>query len=219
MHHSQVSTHQSQPDIGLHNLILLILKTRNSINTQWPNEQQNKIYVGATYDINELNESQSEGDLDLLSHVLHGPDELVVAPEEVSNQPLLVPRPNTWNVQGLCSVVNKECRMGSHNVMCHTLPCKIWLSWFKDPITIPCGEYQNLNHSRPCFQHSLSQSTATFFKLDSWWNCINESRDKHWIRFVHNRIKTSTPFYLCMLWIRNENSIICFENFVKIVVV
>ena len=50
----------------------------------------------ATYNINELNESQSEGDLDLLSHVLHWSDELVVAPEEVPHQPLLVPRANSW---------------------------------------------------------------------------------------------------------------------------
>ena len=50
----------------------------------------------ATYNINELNESQSEGDLDLLSHVLHRSDELVVAPEEVPHQPLLVPRANSW---------------------------------------------------------------------------------------------------------------------------
>lgn len=51
--------------------------------------------LSATYNINQLNESQSEGDLNLLSHVLHWPDELVVAPEEVSHQPLLVPRPNS----------------------------------------------------------------------------------------------------------------------------
>ena len=49
----------------------------------------------ATYNINELNESQSEGDLDLLCHVLHRPDELVVAPEQVPHQPFLVPRPNS----------------------------------------------------------------------------------------------------------------------------
>ena len=49
----------------------------------------------ATYNINELNESQSEGDLDLLCHVLHRPDELVVAPKQVPHQPFLVPRPNS----------------------------------------------------------------------------------------------------------------------------
>ena len=46
------------------------------------------------YHVDELNESQSESDLDLLRHVLHGADELVVATEEVPHQPLLVPRPH-----------------------------------------------------------------------------------------------------------------------------
>ena len=52
--------------------------------------------LSATYNINQLNESQSEGDLNLLSHVLHWPDELVVAPEEVPDQALLVPRAHPW---------------------------------------------------------------------------------------------------------------------------
>ena len=46
------------------------------------------------YHVDELNESQSESDLDLLRHVLHRADELVVAAEEVPHQPLLVPRPH-----------------------------------------------------------------------------------------------------------------------------
>ena len=53
------------------------------------------MYGMSTDHIDELNESQPEGDLDLLGHVLNGPDELVVAPEQVSHQPLLVPRPNS----------------------------------------------------------------------------------------------------------------------------
>ncbi len=46
-----------------------------------------------TYHADELNESQAEGDLHLLGHVLDGADELVVPSEQVPHQPLLVPRP------------------------------------------------------------------------------------------------------------------------------
>ena len=48
--------------------------------------------IAPTYHADELYESESEGDLDLLRHVLHGADELVVAAEQVSHQPLLIPR-------------------------------------------------------------------------------------------------------------------------------
>ena len=47
---------------------------------------------GDTHHIDQLDESQSKGHLNLLCHVLHGSDQLVVAPEQVSHQPLLVPR-------------------------------------------------------------------------------------------------------------------------------
>ena len=44
-----------------------------------------------TYNVDQLDESQSECDLDLLCHVLDRSDELVVASEEIPHQPLLVP--------------------------------------------------------------------------------------------------------------------------------
>ena len=50
----------------------------------------------AAYHIDELDESQAKGHLDLLGHVLHGSDQLVVASEQVSHQPLLVPRAHPW---------------------------------------------------------------------------------------------------------------------------
>ena len=51
---------------------------------------------GDTHHIDQLDESQSKGYLDLLGHVLDGSDQLVVAPEQVSHQPLLVPRAHPW---------------------------------------------------------------------------------------------------------------------------
>ena len=48
-----------------------------------------------TYNVDELNESQSECDLDLLCHVLHRPDELVVPPEEIPHQPLFISGANS----------------------------------------------------------------------------------------------------------------------------
>ena len=38
----------------------------------------------------------SKGELYLLGHILYWPDELIVPPEEVPHQPLLVPRANSW---------------------------------------------------------------------------------------------------------------------------
>ena len=54
---------------------------------------------GDTHHIDQLDESQSKGYLDLLGHVLDGSDQLVVAPEQVSHQPLLVPRAHPCNRQ------------------------------------------------------------------------------------------------------------------------
>ena len=51
---------------------------------------------GDTHHIDQLDESQSKGYFDLLGHVLHRSDELVVAPEEVPDQALLVPRAHPW---------------------------------------------------------------------------------------------------------------------------
>ena len=53
----------------------------------------------AAYHIDELDESQAKGHLDLLGHVLHGSDQLVVASEQVSHQPLLVPRAHPCNTK------------------------------------------------------------------------------------------------------------------------
>ena len=50
-----------------------------------------------TYHIDELNESQSEGNLHLLCHILHRSDELIVASKEVTHQPLLFLRAQTYN--------------------------------------------------------------------------------------------------------------------------
>ncbi len=44
----------------------------------------------STYHIDELNESQSERDLNFLGHVLHGPNEFVVAAKEIANESLLL---------------------------------------------------------------------------------------------------------------------------------
>ena len=52
-----------------------------------------------THHIDQLDESQSKGYLDLLGHVLHGSDQLIVAPEQVPHQPLLVPRAHTCNTK------------------------------------------------------------------------------------------------------------------------
>ena len=47
------------------------------------------IFGPNTYHIDELNESQSEGNFYLLRHVLHRSDEFIVASKEVTHQPLL----------------------------------------------------------------------------------------------------------------------------------
>ncbi len=51
--------------------------------------------VCLSYHIDELYESQSEGDLHLLRHVLHRPDQLVVAAEQVADEALLLLRTQT----------------------------------------------------------------------------------------------------------------------------
>ena len=50
-----------------------------------------------SYHIDELDESQTECDLDFLRHVLYGPDQLVVTAKEVADQPLLLLGAVTWN--------------------------------------------------------------------------------------------------------------------------
>ena len=60
-----LSAYQSEPHVGLHDLVLLI-------------------------HIDELYESQAERHLDLLGHVLHRPDELVVPAEEIPDQAFLL---------------------------------------------------------------------------------------------------------------------------------
>ena len=50
---------------------------------------------GVTHHIDKLYESQAKGHLDLLGHVLHGADELVIAAEEVTHQPLLITGPHS----------------------------------------------------------------------------------------------------------------------------
>lgn len=60
--------------LGLFSIVHLILQTRIQI---W--------FVSSTYHINELNESQSEGNLHLLCHVLHRPDKFVVASKEITD--------------------------------------------------------------------------------------------------------------------------------------
>ena len=49
-------------------------------------------YFHNTYHIDELNESQSEGNLHLLCHVLHRSNELIVSSKKVTDQPLLLLR-------------------------------------------------------------------------------------------------------------------------------
>ena len=60
----------------------------------------------AAYHIDELDESQAKGHLDLLGHVLHGSDQLVVASEQVSHQPLLVPRAHPCNTKSQAATKN-----------------------------------------------------------------------------------------------------------------
>lgn len=43
-----------------------------------------------THDVDQLYEGEAELDVDGVGHVLHWPDELVVAPEEIAHQPLLI---------------------------------------------------------------------------------------------------------------------------------
>lgn len=43
-----------------------------------------------THDVDQLDEGEAELDVDCVRHVLHWPDELVVAPEEIAHQPLLI---------------------------------------------------------------------------------------------------------------------------------
>ncbi len=62
--------------------------------------------VSWTYHIDELNESQTEGDLHLLSHVLHRPNKLVVPAKQVPHQPLLLLGAQTWK-QNVNKNVNK----------------------------------------------------------------------------------------------------------------
>lgn len=45
-----------------------------------------------THDANELSKCESEFDVDFHAHVFHGPDQFVVAAEEIANQPFLVLR-------------------------------------------------------------------------------------------------------------------------------
>ena len=63
-----------------------------------------------THHIDQLDESQSKGYLDLLGHVLDGSDQLVVAPEQVSHQPLLVPRAHPCNRKSSVCVKTQNFR-------------------------------------------------------------------------------------------------------------
>ena len=56
--------YQPQPDVAFHDLVFLV-------------------------HIDELNESQSEGNFYLLRHILHRSNEFIVASKEVTHQPLL----------------------------------------------------------------------------------------------------------------------------------
>ena len=52
-----------------------------------PSEVNRNVF---TYHADQLNESQAELDVDCFSHVFYGPNQLVVAKEQVGHQPLLV---------------------------------------------------------------------------------------------------------------------------------
>lgn len=54
-----------------------------------------------THDVDELNEGQAELDVDGVGHVLHGSYELVVAPEQISHQPLLILGAESFNRGGI----------------------------------------------------------------------------------------------------------------------
>ena len=57
--------------------------------------QLGKGNIPCTYHIDELDESQPKGDLYLLSHILHWPNELVVPAEEITDQALFLLRAPT----------------------------------------------------------------------------------------------------------------------------
>ena len=52
--------------------------------------EKDMMCIQCTHDVDELDEGEAELDVDSVGHVLHGPDELVVAAEEIAHEPLLV---------------------------------------------------------------------------------------------------------------------------------
>lgn len=53
-------------------------------------------HIYLTYDADELSKRESEFDVDFHAHVFDRPDEFVVAPEEIANQPFLVLRARSF---------------------------------------------------------------------------------------------------------------------------
>ena len=93
-----VEAYQSQPNVGLHYLIFLVLfkrkKRNNKRNTSKFKRKKIQIIVweikywskdGITYNADELSKCESKFDVDFHAHVFDRPDQFVVAPEEIAN--------------------------------------------------------------------------------------------------------------------------------------
>ena len=100
-------------------------------------------WAGNTYNVDELNESQSKRDLNLLSHVLHWSDQLVVAAEQVSHQPLLVPWPHSWNIVEyyLTTLRARLClvwRCWQARNMFLMIQSELVMEWIQQPFSLWC---------------------------------------------------------------------------------
>ena len=93
----------------------------------WGKGKCNNLLFCQTYHIDELNESQSEGNLHLLCHILHRSDELIVASKEVTHQPLLFLRAQTYNTIKKTKHQNIVQCSGGHQIIyiCKCTPFSI----------------------------------------------------------------------------------------------
>ena len=93
-----VEAYQSQPNVGLHYLIFLVLFKRQKeiIKKKTSKLKRKKIQIivweikywlkdGITHNADELSKCESKFDVDFHAHVFDRPDQFVVAPEEIAN--------------------------------------------------------------------------------------------------------------------------------------
>ena len=72
-----------------------------------------------SYHADQLNEGETERNLDLLGHILNGSDELVVSSEQVTDQSLLITWSRSWNSSRF--LLGLSDFMYMHNTFTHLL--------------------------------------------------------------------------------------------------